>query len=86
MATKNETIQIELTKQEVALMKESNEREHSAIIVELKTLSKKIDDAMFCKADKSDVDSLKSKLWGVTGAVITAFIGLVFYVIQSNLK
>jgi predicted PhzF superfamily epimerase YddE/YHI9 len=43
MATQNEKIQIELTKQEVAILKEQNKTEHQALMKAVKELSEKID-------------------------------------------
>ena len=90
MATKAET-QIALTQQEVKLMKEQNTVDHAAIqkdVCSVKTDVKDLKDyvikAIETKADQSAVESLYKGIWSVVLIGISAFVGLIVWLIQGK--
>lgn len=65
---------------------EQNAREHADIKQTLGNIDKKLDGAIACKADQSSVDSLSNKVWGIAIIFLTAFISLIVWIIQNNVR
>lgn len=64
-------------------MKDDNDKEHGEIKTTLTRIDTKLDTALEKKADKSDLETLDKRIWGVVMAVIVAVIGTIAALIQS---
>lgn len=76
-------------KERISVLEEQGKRnieDHATLMVELKTINAKLDEAIRTKADKEELKELNSKLWGFVTIVITAFVGLLVYLIQGSMK
>jgi len=60
--------------------------DHQDIMKQIENINKKLDIAIDSKADKSSVEKLSDKVWWFIGIFATAFIGVISFIIQSNLK
>lgn len=63
-----------------------NQQDNANMIAELKSINTKLDNVIAKKADKSELKELNSKLWGFVTLIITAFVGLLVYLIQGSMK
>lgn len=89
MTNKSERTDIELTKQELKLMKETNEKDHAQIkkdICDVKAgvdkLDSKLDAALSTKANKEDVDRLDNRFWGILLLLLTLALGVIFAIFK----
>ena len=72
----------------LAIMEEKlnqNSCEHQDMKKMLESLNTKLDEAIEKKADKSELDDINKKLWGFATLFITAFFGILVYMIQTKL-
>ena len=46
-------------------------------------IEEKLDKAIECKADKSDLKTLDSRFWAVVMAIVVAFIGLIVTAVKT---
>ena len=61
-------------------------KENQQIMKELKMLNDKLDTVIKDKADKEELKELNSKMWGFVTLIITAFVGLLVYLIQGSME
>lgn len=63
---------------------EQNSREHTDIKTTLVSINNKMDEAIKNKADQADVDTISNRMWAIAGLFITAFIGLIVWLVQQH--
>lgn len=76
-------------KERISVLEEQgrrNQQDNANMIAELKSINTKLDNVIAKKADKSELKELNSKLWGFVTLIITAFVGLLVYLIQGSMK
>lgn len=76
-------------KERISVLEEQGRRnqiDNSNMLAELKSINEKLDGAIRTKADREELKELNSKLWGFVTIIITAFVGLLVYMIQGNMK
>ena len=61
-------------------------KENQQIMKELKMLNDKLDTVIKDKADKEELKELNFKMWGFVTLIITAFVGLLVYLIQGSME
>lgn len=82
-----------LTKQEeverrFTVLEEQGKRnvsDHKSIMEAISKINYKLDTAIKDKADKVEVDDINKKLWAFATLFITAFFGILVYIIQTKI-
>lgn len=62
-----------------------NSCEHQDMMDKICKIDAKLDTAIKEKADKVELDDINKKLWGFATLFITAFFGILVYMIQTKL-
>lgn len=77
------------TKERLATLEEQGKRnleDHKTILEEVKCMNNKLDAFAANKADKSEVEDMKSKLWWIITTVAGSFVAVLLYIIQDAIK
>jgi len=65
---------------------QQNGREHKAILKQLDCLNTKLDKAIETKASQQDLDVLRNRLWAFAMIFVTAFMGVVVFMLKEMNK
>ena len=82
-STKDEIIERRFT-----ILEEQGKRnceDHKSIMDKICKIDAKLDTAIKEKADRIELDDINKKLWGFATLFITAFFGILVYMIQTKL-
>lgn len=84
MTTNKQEVDIEVIKKELQMYQTSNTADHleikndvKEVKADIKGISDKIDVALSCKADKTELEKLDSRFWGIVVAVLMLLAGIV---------
>jgi hypothetical protein len=80
MPTKTTTERLSVIDEKLA----QNTLDHQDIKITLGNINKKLDDAIVSKADKVDVAAMNNRMWGFVMVFVTAFIGMIVWLIEKN--
>ena len=76
-------------KERLSVLEEQGKRnieDHKSIMEAISKMSCKLDTVIKDKADREELKELNSKMWGFVTLIITAFVGLLVYLIQGSMK